>query len=469
MQLLSKTENSRISQLASVKQKLTSDYLTNQNDNQTAFIVAKYFKFDTTYLETINVSFNILNNIASIYNDYTAEPNTNFDVSVDGLAYDMCWAGYGVLVATVNEGVFGLQKVNPESYVKDSNNQERLLFAYETTQGDAVNNYILEKKYITTTTSSKNEDGIIIKQGKVEITNTLYKLTSKSDLTNATQVPLETLTYTADLPPVETMAIGRSPIFLFNNQRIDNDFYGNSEFDKFKSIAQSIEIQAVNIQDQLLKHLQAKLLLPRMALPTKTSTSGEKFIDLSKMEVLEVDEGQTFTPQYVSNTNDLIQHAFSYFELLMDRLCGVAQIPKELLSIKSEGGSEAYATKLVRFSVFLKKIERYRKIIEKQLKEIDVVRNQLGYGDGSQFVCVWEPVLPADDSVEITNIISLRTNGLMSKLKAIMQSQKLSLDEAEKELMLINDENVDISFESTTQSKDTEDSIDTNTDINTSK
>lgn len=465
MQLVSKTDNTRISNLASVKTRLTSDYLTNQGDKQTSFVVAKYFKEDTKFLEVLNISFNLLNNMCSIYNDYTGKPNLNYEIDIEGVAYDMAWAGYSVMVASIVDGFFTCQKVNPENYVRDSETQERLLFAYEVENNDTINYYILEKKYIVSTTSIKDDNGIITKQGKTTIENKLYKLSSKGSLQNATEVPLSTIPETTDIPPAETLAIGRSPIFVFNNQKINNLFYGSSEYDKVKSIIQSIEIQSVNIQDQLLKHLQAKLLLPRMALPTRSNTNGEKFVDLSKLEVLEVEEGATFTPQYVTNTNNLIQHAFTLFELLLSRFCGVSQIPKELLSITSEGGSEAYSTKLIRFSVFIKKIEKYRDVIQKQLKEIDNVRNQLGFGDGSKFICLWDSVLPADSSVEITNLISLRNSGLISKLKAIMQAQDISLEEAEKELLLIDGESENIDFEGQVTDSSSQNNTETN-DLN---
>jgi hypothetical protein len=205
----------------------------------------------------------------------------------------------------------------------------------------------------------------------------------------------------------------------------------------------------VNLQDQLIKHLQAKLLLPRMAIATK-ERDGRKYVDISQLEMIEIEEGQTFTPQYISNTNEQMQYAFQYIEMILTRISVVAQVPKELLGIKSEGSSESEQTKQIRFSGFTKKIEYFRKQIENGIRQIYNIREQLGYGDSTEFICVWGDILPQDLKTKIDFISIAREQKLMSRIKAIMQLQNISQEEAEQEVELINAEEVITDFETNT-------------------
>jgi hypothetical protein len=447
-QKIPKVEIQRLGQLMYTKSRLTNDYTTNTTDNQTAFLIQKFFGYDTKYLQTLNISLNLFNTVCSILDDYTGQPKTNITQEIDynRVAYDMAWAGYAVLVCNVQDNIFKVDLAFPEGYIRDNDTQERLLFSYEVANEDSVDYYVLQKTYVTNTTSIQDDDGIITKQGSVTITSQLYRQETQGNLDNLTPVAMSTLEQTKDIPTSETMPIGVSPIVTIHNKKIESKDYGTSEWEKIASLVSSIEIQVVNIQDQFLKHLQAKLMIPRMAIPTKDK-DGKKYVDVSQLEVVEIEDGQTFTPQYVKNTNDLMQYDFEYIDLLLTRLSVVSQIPKEILGIKAEGSSESEQTKQIRFSMFTKKIEFFRHQIEKGLKTIYNIRDQLGYGDNQDFICVWGDVLPQDLKTKIDFISIAREQRLMSRIKAIMQVQNISEDDAMEEARLIDAEEVDTGFE----------------------
>ena len=380
--ILPTTEANRLTQLIEFSQLLTDDYLTDAKNIQTKFLQSELIGWRHDQLKLLNISFSLPTLVANILADYVGQPQSELDeIKLHPFVSAFSWAGYCVFKVSREQGKIKTTFCSPCHYSYFDDGSEQLLTPIEESQ--TPDDFRKERFLLSEVFSSKN-------QQNYQVERTLYKLSSLS-LFEGEVVDLATCQATKNLAPLENLPLTHSPLVVTHNIRSNGERYGVSDLKKIRSLISTIEIQLVSIQDQLLKHLRAKLALPRNQTPTNEKTGEVKVSDL---EVITLEQGDPI-PQYILNTNPLIEHGFRLIESSLTQVATILAIPLEFFNLKVVGGAEAYGTKQIRISPFLKRVERVRRNFTQALTELAEIYTELGEKlKPEEFVVNWENVFP---------------------------------------------------------------------------
>lgn len=419
----------------------SDEYLTNTSHTQTKFIYSKFFSGKNTNereqrLKLLNISIGLPGLISETFADFVGEPESTLDIEISDFVEAYSWGGYTVFEASVEDGEFKVEYVNPDSYVKNDDGSEQVLTILLHHDGQTTKRYIFEKIY---------------RPGTIE--NNLYKADSLysfdgviNDPTNnfvvkGDKVDLTELAATAEIPPIEQTKLDYNPIVVVHNSKLKGRKYGTGDVARIRSMVSSIEVGLVNLQDQLLKHLQAKMHVPKSA----AVRDKNGFVQLDKMEVIMMESGDPL-PGYMMNTNPLIDKEFDLLETLIRSISARLAMPIEFFGLDGQGGAESAETRKMRLARFEKRIKKARARLEKGMRRLYQVGVDWGVLDGSEeFEIVWPSIFPVDKAKELDELSLAVESKLMSQEKAIMRYQGVEEDELEDELAKINGANAVIS------------------------
>lgn len=426
--ILDVVESQRIKDLARVTERISNDYLTDRSDVQTDFIKRQFFKLekDVTKLDLLNISYSVPYAICTKVSDYVGTPYFSFPIDIDEGVMTLINGGYSVLVCRIVNDKQVVDNIEAERYVKLADGTE-IIFTYYSVS-DSTNtgilHYILKQSYFN---------------GR--ISNRLYLKTNGDDIIGGLQgqeVPLSTLDETKALSGDEDLGITYNPIVVIHNRKLNGSKYGASEIALVESLITAIEIQKVNIIDQFLKHLQAKLALPTRQLVK----DKDGRVDVRALEAFPLESGDPI-PTYIVNSNPLMKESFTDIEHCLRQIAAITGVPAEFLGLKDVGGAESGDAKAIRISMFLKKVERIREKFSTALIQVHKIFKDFGLKDlGEPFVS-WDEVFPIDGLQVANEMGTALDNRLISRVRAIMKYQNLDEEEARKELELINSENAD--------------------------
>ncbi len=455
MIILSQSDRDRMKLLEAYYARLDNSYLRDIKDPQTAFIFEKFFpafakggsvyqdpkkdirntQVNTTFdrLALLNVSLSLPYTIASIYSDYVGDPSTTHPIEIERQKLSYSWGGMGLFVVRKNASGDGVvDYLEPYSFVKYSEDDQAIYYMYsaksqEKPSGDI---FVLEQRY------KKTESGTVTKE------NTLFKVDSNmlsaGDL-HGEKVSLSTIPETAGLEPIENIPIKTIPIVAVMNEIISGDTYGTSDILKIESLISSIEIQVVNIQDQFLKHLSAKLAVPASKLPIDRNTG---LVDVTNLEVIGVEAGE-INPAYIMNQNPMITHAFEQIELLIKQLATIIRIPYEFFPVSTKGGAESADAKEIRISNFMKRVTTIRNKFTHGIVKVNTILSELGVNDAPVVDAIspsWGEVFPKDKhKLALEQQVAIEA-GFLSQKRAIMRYLEVSEQEAEQEIQTIRSE-----------------------------
>lgn len=435
IKIVGSTEGLRIKQLWDFKQMLSDEYLFNTRIAQTKFIFEQWFKggdADFTRdqrLRLLNISLGLPAMIAEKFADYTGQPNCPYAIDVFEHTFAFSWAGYSVMKVRLVEGELKVEFAEPDGYVKYDDGAEQLLTVIENEDQDGkVKTYIFQQFY---------------RPGTIE--NSLYEIKASPALSDnaiyGDEVPLDTIPATRGMIPVEKTGLNVNPVVVVHNAFVGSRKYGTSEIKRIRSLLNSIEIQVVNIQDQLLKHLAAVFAVPASKLAVDKETG---LVNMRNMQIIGMEVGDT-PPQYVSNQNPLIEKSFTTIENLLRQIGAILSLPVEFMNLKGEGGVESAEAKGIRISSFLKKIERIRSKMEEGIDKVHEIAKEWGSAvEDGEFVVIWPPVFPINKKEEVAELGSALNAGIISKVRGIMRYLGVTEEEARKELEVINAENATV-------------------------
>ena len=425
--IVNSIDGARLQELNSFKAMLSDDYLYDEENLQTKFLVEQFFGADAAKkndrLRLLNISYSIPSLISDKFSDYVGQPSMDMDVDIEDFVSAFIWGGYAVFNASIVNNEFAVGYNYPYEYIKDSDGSERILtYINVVDDNDNIVQYVLVQTY---------EGGFVA--------NKLYKVNSvlgvsKANAINGTQVPLETLDATRGLPDQEFLELNRSPLVLVHNKRIKSRVYGTSEINRVKSLISSIEVEVVNIQDNFLKHLSSILALPATRL--KRDEDGK--INLNEIKAVAMEAGES-APQYVMNTNPLIKDSFHQIQDMLRQICAILSIPTEFMGLESPGGAESADAKRIRMTSFIKKVEKIRKKFGDGLIELDEIRRQWFGGDAEEFIITWPDIFPEDPVRVLDQLSKAQDASLITNKKAIMRFQDITEEEAlaeQDEIML---------------------------------
>lgn len=427
-------EAARLREISIFDEMRSDEYLTNTNHIQTKFIYEKFFngKGETMRqerLKLLNISMGLPGLIAETFADFVGEPENTLGLEIGDFVEAYSWGGYAVLQPMIVDGKFKVEYVSPDGYVKNDDGSEQLIFILLAYEGSTIQRYIFEKKYIPGRT-----------ENRLYKADTIYSYDIVNDRTNdftvkGDEVPLTTIPSTAMIPEVELTGLSVNPIVTIHNSRLNGRRYGSSDVMRVRSMISSVEVGLVNLQDQLLKHLQAKMYLPKTAVVMDKNGIAQ----LDKMEVITMESGDAL-PGYMVNTNPLIDKEFTFIETLIRGISSRLSMPIEFFGIDGIGGAESAETRKIRLSRFLKRVNKARSRFAHGLEQIHEIGKMWGAVQG-ELQIVWPPIFPINKADQLDELALAVDSKLMSQRKAVSRYQDVDEQELEAELALINQEN----------------------------
>lgn len=261
--------------------------------------------------------------------------------------------------------------------------------------------------------------------------------TTTTDMKQSERVELSI--YSSDLPEEETTDLDYIPIFQINNFKTVKERFGISAYESVMNLFEELNDRITQISVQLIKHLNAKVAVGEGILTKK----GE--ID-SDQELFLVEKGD-IVPQYITNSNALIEEGFKQIEGILRQICTVTQTPTSFLGLDDQGGAEKVETVKIRMASFLKKIKRKQRSYEAKL--VDILKTALffegtkKFPDGVEIKFVWDYGLPRDLLAEAQTHQILVESGIESIETAIRELKDLDGEALAQELERIKNQLVE--------------------------
>jgi Phage portal protein, SPP1 Gp6-like len=256
------------------------------------------------------------------------------------------------------------------------------------------------------------------------------------------------------------------------NFSLDDSWMGIDDLTEHRSILEEINNRITQISDILDKHADAPIAVPIGTL--REDSNGNTVYNVAQEKVFEIAGKDDVIPQYITNSNPLVDQAFKELEMLIDLLFTVAEIPSVALGRNDSGTSGASGLSIKwRMNSLLSKINRKRQYYEKGLKRVYLIAQMLENAVGIDDYEISMPKLkfknglPKDD-MEEANIMAIRTGGkaTLSQKSAMQKLDDLSDEQVEAELERMDEEEPEEEFVDASVFN-TEDDADTDTEDGT--
>lgn len=284
---------------------------------------------------------------------------------------------------------------------------------------------------------NKKKETFLYKQihtvGKIE--HELW--TTTTDMKQSKKVELAI--YSSDLLAEESTELDYIPVFQIDNFKTVKERFGISTYESVMNLFEELNDRITQISVQLIKHLNAKVAVGEGILTKK----GE--ID-SDQELFLVEKGD-IVPQYITNSNALIEEGFKQIEGILRQICTVTQTPTSFLGLDDQGGAEKVETVKIRMASFLKKIKRKQRSYEAKL--VDILETALFFEgtkklpDGVEIKFTWDYGLPRDLLTEAQTHQILVESGIESIETAIRELKDLDGEALTQELERIKNQLVE--------------------------
>lgn len=422
------------------KDLINLEYLKNTGNEITAFISELFFNGKDTdpqilaewqrKLEILNHTIALPYKIATTKAKYFGKPSTNLEVK-DLKEQVISYVYGGFCVFAIDETDENnrpiINKYNPEQYVKGI--EYDMVVTY--LQDENFYNYVFVKEF------PNDKSGIV--------RNKLYKVTGTADAwLHGIIVPLDTLDQTAHLQEEDDFGVNEKLLYTVHDYKLKNRYYWTAQFDMIKPLLNQLNIELVNVKDQLMKHLQAKLAIQWVD-AAKMPRDAQGYIDIRAAEAIFLETGAA-VPEYIQNKNELLKDALEIIQTYIAQIASIVSVPKELVSINGQTGSESTESKLLRYSDFVKDIEEihdgFKDIFYDMFQVVTAIdKNYLEDNTKeTEFLYIPEPVMPRDWSALATELATARTGGFISNYTAVKRYTGFDGIELEEELARIQEE-----------------------------
>lgn len=272
-----------------------------------------------------------------------------------------------------------------------------------------------------------------LENGKGKIVHELWTTTPDMKQSQLTELAL----FSADLPAEEDTELDYIPIFQIDNFKTVKERFGISTYESVMNLFEEINDRITQISVQLIKHLNSKVAVGEGVLSKK----GE--MD-STQDIFLVEKGD-IVPQYITNSNPLIEEGFKQIEGLIRQICTVTQTPASFLGLDDKGGVEKVETAKLRMAAFLKKIKRKQRSYEAKL--VDILKTALFFEGAKKFPdnvdisFAWDLGLPRDLFTEAQTHQIMVESGMESKETAIRELKGFDGETLQNELDKIEKQN----------------------------
>lgn len=257
----------------------------------------------------------------------------------------------------------------------------------------------------------------------------LWKVNTKGELVE--QVSVKNLDETLSDEP-ENTNLDTIPVFQVNNAKTAKQDFGKSDYKDIETLLEELNDRVTQISLQLIKHMNAKLAVPRGTL------NSDGTIKAHEAEVFEVGDATSAKPEYLVNSNPQIDNGFKQIEMLIRSIASIARIPTDVLGLEGKGGAEKVEAMRIRLWNTIRKVNRKRLYMQQPL--IDMIRMALkihGVEYDGTIKIVWGDILPRDEKAITENLTMQLNGGLKSQRKAVKELQRLDSEELDDELEAI--------------------------------
>lgn len=167
-----------------------------------------------------------------------------------------------------------------------------------------------------------------------------------------------------NLPLFEETGLDYIPVYTVNNIKSGREVEGISDYEDLLTLFEELTRVQTQIATQLKKHADAKMAVP----PGVLDEHGRVRVESTEMfEVPSGAEDGMVVPQYITNSNPLLDSAFKEQEKIIEAIARVGEVSTLLMDWNVSGGAErvgALRLRLLRTEAKVKrKLRPYRQII----------------------------------------------------------------------------------------------------------
>jgi hypothetical protein len=261
-----------------------------------------------------------------------------------------------------------------------------------------------------------------------------YELWSTtSDMKQSEKVELSI--YAEGIEEEETTGLDYIPVFQIDNFKTVKERFGISTYESVMNLFEEINDRITQISVQLIKHLNAKVAVGEGVLDKKGEMESDQ-------DVFVVEKGDV-VPQYITNSNPLIEEGFKQIETILKHICTVTQTPTSFLGLDEQGGAEKVETVKIRMAAFLKKIKRKQRSYEAKL--VDIFKTALFFEGTKKWPedldidFTWDYGLPRDYLKEAQTHQVLVESGIESVETAVREYKGWDGEALQNEMNRINE------------------------------
>jgi len=244
-----------------------------------------------------------------------------------------------------------------------------------------------------------------------------------------------------DIDPEEIVEIDFIPITQIDNFKLSGEHFGNSVVEDVEDLVEELQDSLTRLVSQLIKHLAAKLAVPRSSVATKTDPeTGQKQVDFKALEIFFLESKEDPIPKYITNENPQIENAFKEIETILKMICVATETPTDFFGLNDKGGNEKVQAMKIRFSEFLRKIEDYQMTFKDFGEELLIMAlkiKNIKLPDDFGISITYRDPLPRDLAEESNIHETAMRGGFESRKTAVRKFQKIDGEELEDEMARI--------------------------------
>jgi len=257
--IISSVDLNRMRSIEKKKKLVNMEYMQDRSHEVTKFIAELFFNSESTdpnikkkgesRLKVLNHTIALPYKIATTKAKYFGKPQTNLEVmDLKEQVISYVYGGYSVFAIdeTDEDGKPIINKYDPEQYIKGIYSDKLVTYLKD----DNNNTYCFIKEF----PHGEDDKGVVL--------NLLYEITGEMTAgVTGKKVGLDTLEQTAHLEERDDFDTEESLIFTVHDYKLTNTDYGTPQLGMVETLIDQMNIELVNIKDQFMKHLQAKLAI----------------------------------------------------------------------------------------------------------------------------------------------------------------------------------------------------------------
>ena len=187
-------------------------------------------------------------------------------------------------------------------------------------------------------------------------------VTNSTDLSDAKEVPLTTISETTDFEPIEQTGMN-IPAFQITKK-------SDRIFESVKTLIDSIDRRMTEIEIEFHKHLDAKTLY-------KNIDINQDAVDIASGKILKEKMGNEFfcsnpdaSIEYVVNSNPMIEKAMEFIDRDIRRISAISKVPLDYLGVSSSDGAIGAESRNAKNAIFFAKVTNIRDTIAKVYNDL---------------------------------------------------------------------------------------------------